>query len=325
MTSIAAPASATDWFEKLARHRVALGILALVALRFVAPYEALATNIVIYGLFTLGCNLLLGYTGLLSFGQAAFFGLGAYACGIAIVHGGLPVLPAIAVGVAGGVLGACVIGGMVIRSRGIYFAMVTLALGQCVSAILYQADGWTGGENGLRGIAATSANFGLFKVDLINPTQKFYFVVAFVVLALVVVERLLASPFGITLEAIRENEKRATACGYDVQTTKWVVFVISGALCGLAGALYAIQLAIVPIDIVNYHNSGLAVMMALLGGINTFFGPFIGAAIFLMLEDVVSNYTSHWQLVVGTLFIVLILFFPRGIWGSLVGLARRRA
>jgi branched-chain amino acid transport system permease protein len=325
MTSIAAAAPSSDWFEKLARHRVLLAIVALAALRFVAPYEALATNIVIYGLFTLGCNLLLGYTGLLSFGQAAFFGLGAYACGIAIVHAGLPVLPAIATGATIGVLGACVIGAMVIRSRGIYFAMVTLALGQCVSALLYQADGWTGGENGLRGIAATTANFGLFRVDLINPTQKYWFVLAFVVIALVLVERLLASPFGITLEAIRENEKRAAACGYDVQTTKWVVFIISGGICGLAGALYAIQLSIVPIDIVNYHNSGLVVMMALLGGINTFFGPFIGAAIFLMLEDVVSNYTSHWQLVVGVLFIVLILFFPKGIWGSLVGLARRRA
>ncbi|MFO1114265.1 MAG: branched-chain amino acid ABC transporter permease [Beijerinckiaceae bacterium] len=302
-----------------------LAIVALAALRFVAPYEALATNIVIYGLFTLGCNLLLGYTGLLSFGQAAFFGLGAYGCGIFIVHAGFPVLPAIGLGIVVAVLGAALIGAMVIRSRGIYFAMVTLALGQCVSAILYQMDGWTGGENGLRGIAATTANVGLFTVNLIDPTQKFYFVLAFVVVALALVERLLSSPLGITLEAIRENEKRAVACGYDVQTTKWVVFVISGAICGLAGALYAIQLAIVPIDIVTYHNSGLAVMMALLGGINTFFGPFVGAAVFLMLEDVVSNYTSHWQLVVGVLFIVLILFFPRGIWGSLVELARRRA
>jgi len=185
-------------------------------------------------------------------------------------------------------------------------------------------DDWTGGENGLRGIAATSARIGPATIDLINPTNKFYFVLVFVVVALILVERLLSSPFGITLEAIRENEKRAVACGYDVQTTKWVVFVISGAICGLAGALYAIQLAIVPIDIVNYHNSGLAVMMALLGGIHTFFGPFVGAAVFLMLEDVVSNYTSHWQLIVGALFIVLILFFPRGIWGSLVRLIGRR-
>ncbi len=325
MSSIAAQAPANAWFARAAAWRVPLAILALAALRFVAPYEALATNIVIYGLFTLGCNLLLGYTGLLSFGQAAFFGLGAYGCGIVIVHAGLPVLPAIGLGMVVAILGAALIGAVAIRSRGIYFAMVTLALGQCVSAILYQMDGWTGGENGLRGLAATTANFGLFTVDLINPTQKFYFVLAFVAVALALVERLLSSPLGITLEAIRENEKRAVACGFDVQTTKWVVFVISGAICGLAGALYAIQLAIVPIDIVNYHNSGLAVMMALLGGINTFFGPFVGAAVFLMLEDVISNYTSHWQLVVGILFIVLILFFPRGIWGSLVEFARRRA
>ena len=325
MTAITAQASSTSWFTLLARRRVALAILALASLLFVAPSEALATNIIIYGLFALGCNLLLGYTGLLSFGQAAFFGLGAYGCGLSIVHGGAPVLVALAVGVASAIFGAALIGAMVIRSRGIYFAMVTLALGQCVSAILYEADFWTGGENGLRGIAASVANFGVFKVNLVDPTQKFFFVLAFVALALILVERLLASPFGITLEAIRENEKRVIACGYDAQATKWLVFVMSGAICGLAGALYAIHLSIVPIDIVNYHNSGLVVMMSLLGGMNTFFGPFIGAAIFLMLEDVVSKFTSHWQLVVGLLFIALVLFFPRGVWGTLLARMRSRS
>jgi branched-chain amino acid transport system permease protein len=312
------------WFDALARRRLGLSLLALAGVFVVAPYEALATNIVIYGLFALGCNLLLGYTGLLSFGQAAFFGLGAYGCGIAIVHGGVSVLPALAIGVAAAILGAVVIGAMTIRSRGVYFSMVTLALGQCVSVLLFQAEHWTGGENGLRGIAAPVVNLGLFAVNLANPTQKFFFVLAFVAVALTVVERLLASPFGITLEAIRENERRALACGYDVQTTKWVVFVISGAICGLAGSLYAIHLSIVPIDIVNYNSSGLAVMMALLGGINTFFGPFVGAAVILLLEDVVSQFTSHWQLVVGLLFVVLILFFPRGVWGSIVASVRPR-
>lgn len=325
MTATVSNTAGAAWFTALSRRRVALSVIALAALFVIAPYEALATSIVIYGLFALGCNLLLGYTGLLSFGQAAFFGLGAYGCGLSIVHGGMAVLPALAVGVLTSIFGAAVIGAMVIRSRGIYFAMVTLALGQCVSAILYEADFWTGGENGLRGIAASIANFGLFKVDLVNPTQKFFFVLAFVALALALVERLLASPFGITLEAIRENEKRAVACGYDVQATKWVVFVMSGAICGLAGALYAIHLSIVPIDIVNYHNSGLVVMMSLLGGMGTFFGPFIGAAIMLLLEDVVSKFTSHWQLVVGLLFIVLVLFFPRGVWGTLLARMRSRA
>jgi branched-chain amino acid transport system permease protein len=315
----------TGWFEILAKRRVALSVLALAMLIVVAPYEALATNILIYGLFALGCNLLLGYTGLLSFGQAAFFGLGAYGCGLSIVHGGLSVLPAMAIGVLTAVGGAVLIGAMVIRSRGIYFAMVTLALGQCVSAILYEADSWTGGENGLRGINAANVNLGFFNVNLLNPTQKFFFVLVFVALALVIVERLLASPFGATLEAIRENEKRVVACGYDAQATKWVAFTISGALCGLAGALFAVHLSIVPIDIVNYHSSGLVVMMSLLGGMSTFFGPFIGAAIMLLLEDVVSHFTSHWQLIVGLLFIALVLFFPRGVWGTLLNYLRSRA
>jgi branched-chain amino acid transport system permease protein len=325
MTSVATEPTGRVWFDAIAQRRLGLSLLALACVFLLAPYEALATNIVIYGLFTLGCNLLLGYTGLLSFGQAAFFGLGAYGCGIAIVFGGLSVLPAIAIGVVTAIFGAMILGAMAIRSRGIYFSMVTLALGQCVSVLLFQADRWTGGENGLRGIAAPVVDLWLLSVNLANPTQKFFFVLAFVAVALAAVERLLASPFGITLEAIRENERRAVACGYNVQATKWVVCVISGAICGLAGSLYAIHLSIVPIDIVNYYSSGLVVMMALLGGINTFFGPFVGAAVILLLEDVVSRYTSHWQLVVGILFIVLILFFPRGVWGSIVDMARRRS
>ena len=188
-------------------------------------------------------------------------------------------------------------------------------------------DGWTGGENGLRGIAATTANVGLFTVNLIDPTQKFYFVLAFVVVALALVERLLSSPPGITLEAIRENEKRRRLRLRCADHEMGCLRHIGRDLRPRRRALRDSARAIVPIDIVTYHNSGLAVMMALLGGINTFFGPFVGAAVFLMLEDVVSNYTSHWQLVVGVLFIVLILFFPRGIWGrwsSLRGGAHER-
>lgn len=304
--------------DTAAQYPIVLGSLALASTLFWAPYEALAVNVLIFGLFALGFNLLLGYTGLLSFGQAAFFGLGAYGCGIGIVHGQLPPLVAILVGTVAAIVGAAAIGYLAIRTRGIYFAMVTLALGQCVYMLVFQADTWTGGENGLRGIGISNIDLGLFQISLVNPLEKFLFVLFFVVLGFAAVARVLASPFGLTLQAVRENESRVIACGYDAQRTKWMAFVLSGAICGLAGALYALHLAIVPVDIVGYLNSGLVVILALLGGINTLFGPFIGAAVFLILEDVISHVTVHGQLVVGALIIVLVLFFPSGVWGSIV-------
>jgi len=314
-----------SFLELIARFRTFWSIAALAGLYWLAPYEALATSIVIYGLFALGCNLLLGYTGLLSFGQAAFFGLGAYGCGIAIVHVQAPLLIAIGAGMLAAAAGAMIAGAMAIRSNGIYFAMVTLALGQCISIALFQADDWTGGENGMRGMGTPKIDLGPFSADLTDPVQKFFFVLAFAAVALLLTGRLLASPFGMTMEAIRENERRAVACGFNVPLTKWIVFVLSGVICGLAGALYAIHLSIVPIDITNYNSSGLAVMMALLGGIHTFFGPFAGAATILLLEDEISKFTSHWQLAVGVLFVLLVLFFPRGLWGTASAWLRHRA
>ena len=302
----------------MARHRVVAVLGFLLIFPFLLPYEALAVNILIYGLYALGFNMVFGYMGVLSFGHAAFFGLGSYATGIAIVHYGVPWLPALALGVAVAGLGAAVIGGLAIRTRGIYFAMVTLALSQCVYYLIYQMEALSGGENGLRGVDVYDLHIPGLNLSLIDPLTKYYFVFAFVALAVWLFSRILASPFGAVLEAIRENENRARACGIDVATSKWVAFVISGLFCGLAGALNAIHLTIVPIESLHYHTSGLAVMMALLGGMGTFFGPFVGALTFLMLEDVITVITVHWQLFVGGLFVFFILFFPRGIWGTLL-------
>jgi branched-chain amino acid transport system permease protein len=146
-----------------------------------------------------------------------------------------------------------------------------------------------------------------------------------VAVALWFVSRLLASPFGAVIEAVRENEKRAAACGYDVARTKLLVFVISAALCGLAGALRALHLSVVPIESLHYLLSGQAVMMCLLGGMGTFFGPFIGAGVFLTLEDVVTTMTKHWMAIVGTVFIIFVLFFPAGIWGTFMKKLEQRA
>jgi branched-chain amino acid transport system permease protein len=299
-------------------HRVATALLFLLVFPFLMPYEALSVNILIFGLYAVGFNLLFGYTGMLSFGHAAFLGVGSYLAGIAIVHAGWPWWAAIVAGVASSCLVGLVIGYLAIRTRGIYFSMVTLALAQIVYYIFYKAEGWTGGENGLRGVSVSSIDLPGFSIDFINPLNKYYVILAFVALALWFVSRVLNSPFGAVIESIRENEKRAVACGYDVARAKLLVFVLSAGICGMAGALRALHLSIVPIDSLHYLLSGQAVMMCLLGGMGTFFGPFVGAAVFLYLEDVVTNMTRYWMAAVGVVFMVFVLFFPKGIWGTIL-------
>jgi len=313
-----AQAAPARWFEFATVHRASIASLVVLIFPLVMPFTALAANILIYGLFALGFNLVYGYLGLLSFGHAALFGTGAYFCGIAIVHFGLPWYAAIPLGIFGGLLMAAVIGVLAIRTRGIYFAMVTMALSQCVYYLFYQAVDWTGGENGLRGINVHEISvFGL-KLDFINPLTRYYVIAAFVIAAFFVLSRILASPFGAVIEAVRENEARARASGYDVTATRLITFVLSGGFCGLAGALQALHLSIVPIEILHYDTSGEVVMIALLGGMGTFFGPMVGAAAFLMLENLVSTWTVHWQLIVGSVFMICVLFFPAGIWGTLI-------
>jgi branched-chain amino acid transport system permease protein len=313
-----AQAMPVSWFQFATKHRAGIASLVVLVFPLVMPFTALAANILIYGLYALGFNLVYGYLGLLSFGHAALFGTGAYFCGIAIVHFGLPWFAAIALGIAGGLVMAALIGVLAIRTRGIYFAMVTLALSQCVYYLFYQAVDWTGGENGLRGINVHVIDVFGIKLDFINPLTRYYVIAAFVIAAFFVLSRILASPFGAVIEAVRENEVRAKASGYDVTLTRLLTFVLSGGFCGLAGALQALHLSIVPIEILHYDTSGVVVMIALLGGMGTFFGPMIGAAAFLLLENLVSLWTVHWQLVVGAVFMICVLFFPAGIWGALI-------
>jgi len=312
----AAAARPAGLVATLTAWRVPLTILALCLLPWVLPSKALAVNVLIYGLIAVGYNLLFGYTGLLSFGHAAFFGAGAYATGIAIGQFGLPWFVAVALGVVFGGALAVVIGLLSIRTRGIYFSMVTLALSQLVYYAALQASSWTGGENGLRGFTVAKISLFGVAVDFLNPVAKYYVLMIFAALALWLVSRILNSPFGAAIEAIRENETRARACGYDVERTKLLSFTLSGLICALAGTMSALHLAIVPLDTLHYHTSGMIVMMTLLGGAGSFFGPFVGALAFLLMEDVISLWTSHWQIVVGSVFILFVLFLPKGIWGT---------
>jgi len=308
----------------LKNNKALAAIVFLSIFPFLMPYEALAVKILVFGLYALGFNLLFGYTGMLSFGHAAFLGAGAYGAGMVIVHLRAPFLLAIAGGVALAALVAVVMGLLSIRTRGIYFSMVTLALSQCIYYLIYNAESWTGGENGLRGINISTVGLLGIQINFLDPILRYYVIFVFVALALWFLARILASPFGAVLEAIRENEKRAAACGYNVASAKLLSFVLSGAFCGLAGALWAVHLSVVPIETVYYLTSGEAVIMCLLGGMGTYFGPFVGAAIYLLFEDVLTLQTSHWQLYLGILFVLCVLFFPRGVWGSLTDWTSRR-
>jgi branched-chain amino acid transport system permease protein len=301
-------------------HPVTSFIAFFAVFPFLVPYQSLATQVLIFGLFALGFNLLYGYTGLLSFGHAAYYGLGAYGAGIALAKLKLTSLwLALGIGLVTAVVGGALIGFFCLRRRGIYFAMLTLAFAQMLYFIAFHAADLTGGDDGLRGIPLHP--LGLFgaPVSLRTPLAFYFFAYAFVVLAVAALRRILDSPFGAVLQAIRENSDRAVACGYDITRIKLLSFVFSALFAGLAGALDALRLTVVPVDSLYWTTSGQVVIMTLLGGAGTFFGPFVGAATFLILADRLSLVIEAWPIVIGVIFMAFVLFLPRGIWGTLTG------
>jgi branched-chain amino acid transport system permease protein len=289
-------------------------------LSFLTPYTVLVTQILIYGLFALGFNLLYGYTGLLSFGHAAYYGLGAYGTGIALAKLGVgSVWGGLGVGLVTAAIGGGLIGFFCLRRRGIYFAMLTLAFAQLLYFIGFHLADWTGGDDGLRGIPLPPVGLGTVSIPIESPLAFYYFCVALVGLALAALKRILDSPFGAVLRAIRENSDRAVACGYDINRIKLLSFVFSALFTGLAGSLDALRLTVVPIESLYWTTSGQVVIMTLLGGAGTFFGPFVGATAYLVLEDRLSIITESWPLVIGAIFMAFVLFLPKGIWGTLTG------
>jgi branched-chain amino acid transport system permease protein len=290
---------------------------------FLVPYKALATQVLIYGLFALGFNLLYGYTGLLSFGHAAYWGLGAYGTGLALAKLKIASLwGALGAGLLLAGVGGLVIGFFCLRRRGIYFAMLSLAFAQLLYFIAFHLADVTGGDDGLRGIAVPAVHLPGLTLTLDTSLRFYYFAFVLVALALLALKRILDSPFGAVLQAIRENSDRAAACGYDIRRIKLLSFVFSALFCGLAGALDALRLGVVPVESLYWTTSGQVVIMTLLGGAGTFFGPFVGATTFLVLEDRLSVFTESWPLFVGLIFMGFVLFLPKGIWGTL--LARLR-
>ena len=305
----------TAW---VSAHPVAAFVVFFAVFPFLVPYQSLATQVLIFGLFALGFNLLYGYTGLLSFGHAAYYGLGAYGAGIALAKLKLTSLwLALGMGLATAVVGGALVGFFCLRRRGIYFAMLTLAFAQMLYFVAFHAADLTGGDDGLRGIPLHPLGLFGLSVSLRHPLAFYFFAYVLVALAVAGLKRILDSPFGAVLQAIRENSDRAVACGYDITRVKLLSFVFSALFAGLAGALDALRLTVVPVDSLYWTTSGQVVIMTLLGGAGTFFGPFVGAATFLILADRLSLFIEAWPIVIGVIFMAFVLFLPRGIWGTI--------
>jgi branched-chain amino acid transport system permease protein len=287
-------------------------------LPLVGGYTAIAARVLVMALAAMGLNLLLGYTGVLSFGHAAYFGLGAYGAGhtLKYVAHSTP-LEILAGTLLGGIAGT-LFGLLLVRRRGVYFAMVTIAFGQVCFYIAYKWDDFTGGYDGLRGFVRAPLDFGLFKIDITsNGTLFYYFVVIIFGLAVGLQALILKSPFGRTMLAIRENERRARFLGLPVEKHIWLSFSISCFFTALAGTLYALLNNFADPLGLNYIMSGNIVMIAVMGGMRTFWGPLVGAVLFVMLQDYVSSMTTNWMSFVGLVFVLVVLFFPRGLMGVL--------
>ncbi len=287
----------------------------------VGGYTGLATRVLVLGLAAMSVNFLLGFTGVLSFGHAAYFGLGAYGVGLMIKYVAPSTPLGILVGVLVGTLAAAAVGALIVKLRGIYFAMVTIAFGQMFYFIAFRWNTVTGGDDGLTGWRRVPIDLGLTKIDIVSSGVTFYYVVlALFAVSVGIMALILRSPFGRTLLAIRENERRARFLGIPVERHILIAFVISAVFASLAGALYALLNNFVDPRSLHWTVSGNFVIMAVIGGMRSFWGPLIGAAIFVVLQDYVSSYTQNWLFFIGLFFVLIVLFFPRGV----LGIIRRR-
>jgi branched-chain amino acid transport system permease protein len=304
-----------------------LGIWALLVaapfwLPFLGGYTALASKVLVFGLAAMGLNMLLGFTGVLSFGHAAYFGLGAYGAGLTLRYLVHSTPLAMLAGVLFGGLAGTLFGALIVRRRGVYFAMCTIAFGQIWYYIAYSWNDFTGGFDGLRDFHRAPIGFGPLTFDITQSETRFYFfTLAIFGIAVGMMGLLLRSPFGRTLLAIRENERRARFLGIPVERHIWMSFSISTFFTALAGTLYALLNNFADPLTLHYSLSGYFVVMTVIGGMRTFWGPLVGAAVFVVLQDYISSMTVNWMSFIGTIFILVVLFFPRG----LLGMRRRMA
>jgi len=281
-------------------------------------YNALAGRVLVLGLAAMSFNLLLGFTGVMSFGHAAYFGLGAYGAGLTLKYLAASTPLAILAGVLLGGLAGTLFGLLIVKRRGVYFAMVTVAFGQIAFYLAYSWDSLTGGYDGLRGFSRAPIDLGITTVDIASKDVTFYYFLLLVfAVATGLQALLLASPFGRTLVAIRENERRARFLGIPIERHIWMSFSISCCFTALAGALYALLNNFADPMGLHYSLSGEIVIMTVMGGMRAFWGPLVGAALFVVLQDYISSMTTNWMSFVGLIFVLVVLFFPRGLLGML--------
>ena len=308
-----------------ARTRIAglVALLALLALPFaVSDYSrTLIAEIFIFAIFAMSLDVLVGFTGLMSLGHAAFFGLGAYAVAVAGTMFGINAWTGLAAGTALATLAAGLIGWFCVRTGGVTFLMLTLAFSQLVFSVALKWRDVTGGSDGLA--IAEKPNF--FGFDLSNSLVMYYMALIFFALVFWGLRRLINAPLGRVFVGIRENEARMMAVGYPTKSYKLLSFAIAGALAGLSGGLYAIFNGYISADALYWTASGDVLIMTMLGGAGTLIGPAIGAGVFLLMKNVVSSYNEHWLAIIGITFICCVMFFPAGIWGAVRDIRMKRA
>ncbi len=302
-----------------------LGTLAVLAGAVALPMilsMSLAIDIVILAIAATAFNLMLGYAGLLSFGQAAFFAIGGYAAGNALLHLGLSALPVLAFAAIAGGLASAFVGVLTLRLRNVYFILMTLAFSQLVYYIALSWRSATGGASGLRDFARPDIDLGFTSIALDNSIAVYVFSVVVFLVCLAIFYRVIVSPLGIVLRGIRDNQERVEAIGYPVGKYKLVCFSLAGAMTGVAGALYAIQWLIVPVSAASMNQSASIVFMSILGGVGHPLGPILGAAVYTWLADVISVYWARWPLLFGILIIAIVLFLRGGLTEGIARLAR---
>ncbi len=306
---------------RLSRLFYAFAGLFALCVPLLGIYPVFMMKLLCFAMFACAFNLLLGFSGMLSFGHAAFFGSAGYVTSWLVTAHGWGAAPAILAGtLAAGLLGV-VIGAIAIRRRGIYFAMITMALAQLVYFVCLEAP-FTGGENGLQGVPRGSL---LGVLPLKSDVAMYYLVLATFLAVFVFIRRVVHSPFGQVLKAIRENEPRAISLGYQIDRYKLVAFVLSATLAGLAGSLKSLVLGFATLSDVLQANSGEVILMTLLGGTGTFFGPVVGAAVIVTLQEYLSDIVGGWvTVIIGAVFVACVLLFRRGIVGELAALRLRR-
>jgi len=314
--------------SELNRQRASTALVWLILLTMpywmtaMGGYTELGTRVLVLGLAAMALNFLLGFTGVLSFGHAAYFGLGAYGAGMAIKYLAPSTPLSILVGVVLGTLAGAIIGALIVKLRGVYFAMVTIAFGQVFFFIAIRWNAVTGGDDGLTGWTRQALDMGAGKIDILGSDKAFYYLVLFLfAIAVGLMALLLRSPFGRTLLAIRENERRARFLGIPIEQHIWLSFVISCLFASLAGTMFALLSNFIDPRALHWGQSGNFVIMAVLGGMRSFWGPLVGAAIFVVLQDFVSSQTENWMSFIGLFFVLVVMFFPRGVLGML----RRKA